>query len=146
MGTRKETTAIVVHCSATRPSQDIGVREIDRWHRQKGYFRVGYHLVIRRDGTLEKGRDLDQVGAHARDAGYNRKSVGICLVGGVSEKDVSVPENNFTDAQFATLSCAIAALKGTYPTIVEVIGHRDIPGVKKACPSFDVSAWLGEAQ
>ena len=44
---RYETNYIVIHCSATRPSQDIGVKEIDRWHRERGFIKVGYGTVIR---------------------------------------------------------------------------------------------------
>ena len=32
---RKATDYIVIHCSATRPSQDIDAKEIDRWHQSK---------------------------------------------------------------------------------------------------------------
>lgn len=44
---RKETNAIFVHCAATKPSQDIGVREIRQWHKEKGWLDIGYHFVIR---------------------------------------------------------------------------------------------------
>ena len=38
---RYDTKFIVVHCSATRPSQDIGAKEIDRWHRERGFMKIG---------------------------------------------------------------------------------------------------------
>src|SRR5690625_2478479 len=114
MAERQQTTHIVAHCSASPPSQDIGVKEIDRWHRARGFFEVGYHAVIRRDGTLELGRDWDDIGAHAREGGFNRTSIGVCLVGGVSEKpQAHVPgnpwngsnaEDNFTKEQRLTLA------------------------------------------
>ena len=34
--------------------------------------------------------------------------------------------------------------KGLYTTPSEIVGHRDLPGVTKACPSFDVRKWLRE--
>lgn len=130
---------IVVHCSATQASADIGAKEIDRWHRERGMFSIGYHLVIRRDGTPEKGRELDQPGAHAR--GFNERSIGVCLVGGIKIVDgKQLPENNFTDEQFKTLQEALTYLKQRFPG-AEILGHRDLPNVKKDCPCFDVRTW-----
>ena len=51
---RKATDYIVIHCSATRPSQDIDAKEIDRWHRSRGWLKIGYHKVLKRDGTENK--------------------------------------------------------------------------------------------
>ena len=76
---RRETRDIVVHCSATPPKMDIGVREIRTWHIKRGFVDVGYHYVIRRDGSVETGRPHDTQGAHVRS--FNKFSVGICLVG-----------------------------------------------------------------
>ena len=39
---REETKYIVIHCSQTRPSQKIGAKEIDRWHRERGWLKIGY--------------------------------------------------------------------------------------------------------
>jgi N-acetylmuramoyl-L-alanine amidase len=133
---RKSTDFIIIHCSATRPSQDIGVAEIDRWHRQRGFLSVGYHYVIRRDGTLETGRSLYAAGAHAR--GFNHNSVGICMVGGVTEGDVNVAEDNFTDTQKEALVGLVESLTKEFPE-ADVIGHRQVAA--KACPSFDVRKW-----
>lgn len=127
---------IVVHCAATPPSMDIGAKEIDRWHRERGYFRIGYHSVIRRDGMIEPGRRWDEIGAHAY--GFNNKSVAVCLVGGVNDR--GKPENNFTDKQWIALEAWVKMATLTYPNAV-VVGHRDLPNVKKDCPSFDVKTW-----
>lgn len=134
---KRKVTDIVVHCSATQPSQDIGRAEIDRWHRQKGWRQIGYHYVIRRDGRIEVGRGLEEVGAHVE--GHNAHSVGICLVGGINGKGVS--ENNFTDEQFKSLGYLLRQVKGITGA-ENILGHRDYPNVRKACPSFDVREWL----
>ncbi|MGO3983368.1 N-acetylmuramoyl-L-alanine amidase [Pseudomonas sp. SAS7] len=136
---RAETDYLVVHCSATRPSQDIGAADINRWHRAKGWRCIGYHFVIRRNGVVEKGRELDQIGAHVE--GHNINSVGICMAGGVTEADINVPENNFTPEQFASLKHLLGELKEKYPNAT-IQGHRDFPKVAKACPSFDVKPWV----
>lgn len=133
---RANTDFIVVHCSATPPSMDIGVAEIRRWHTDRGWQDIGYHLVIRRDGTVETGRQIDQQGAHVH--GHNHNSIGICMVGGVST--TGKPQNNFTAQQFESLGQWLDALSSKYPT-AEIKGHRDFPEVAKACPSFDVREW-----
>jgi len=122
---------LVVHCAATKPSMDIGVKEIRLWHRQQGWLDVGYHYVIRRSGEVEKGRPDDRPGAHASQV--NDRSIGICLVGGIDAKGKA--ENNFTNEQFAALRTLLYQLRCLYPE-ADVIGHRDIPGVAKDCPSF----------
>lgn len=130
---RAKTDYIIIHCAATSPSMDIGAREIERWHRQRGFLTIGYHYVIRRDGTIETGRPVDTVGAHV--SGMNSVSVGVCLVGGVKEKDKTTPEANYTDAQYSTLKKLVGELKQKYPN-AKVRGHRDFAA--KACPCFEV--------
>jgi N-acetylmuramoyl-L-alanine amidase len=142
---------IVVHCSATPPEADIGAKEIREWHiKQNGWLDIGYHFVIRRSGLVEEGRKATVQGSHAR--GFNDRSIGICMVGGVKRmrhagngsvgfvaKDV--PDNNFTLDQFEALRLKLHALWRAHPN-AEVLGHRDLPKVAKACPSFDVRAWI----
>lgn len=132
---------IAIHCSATPASMDIGAPEIDRWHRDKGFLKIGYHYVIRRSGTIETGRSLSEVGAHVED--FNSKSIGICMVGGVNKQ--LKPEDNFTPAQFTSLATLLRKLTPQFPGAV-IQGHRDFPRVAKACPSFDVRSWLKASQ
>lgn len=127
---------IVVHCAATNPNMDIGAAEIRKWHTDKGWDDIGYHNVIRRNGTLEHGRDLAISGAHAK--GYNQFSIGVCLVGGVDIENN--PTDNFTDEQYTTLRGYLDTMLDAFPNS-EIVGHRDLPGVSKACPSFDVKEW-----
>ena len=125
---------IVVHCAATPSSMDIGVEEIRNWHVDRGWDDIGYHYVIRRNGDIEPGRQLAFVGAHAK--GHNKTSIGICMVGGVD--DDGDPADNFNLSQFMALDALIKSLMIAFPSIVEAVGHRDLPGVHKACPSFDL--------
>lgn len=134
---RKKTDYIVIHCSDTPPSMDIGAKEIDRWHRSKGWFRIGYHFVIRRDGSVELGRELNEVGAHTLH--YNDRSVGVCLVGGMQEA-TKKPENNFTQAQWETLDKLIGELEQQFPQ-AKVLGHRDL-NRGRDCPCFNVQGWI----
>lgn len=131
---------IVIHCSATSvKTPDIGAEEIERWHRARGFNGIGYHFVIKRDGTVQNGRSLDIPGAHVE--GYNSVSIGICLVGGIDTSKLMKPEANFTNQQYDSLRLLLATLQPRFPA-AKVQGHRDFPNVAKACPSFDVQHWL----
>jgi N-acetylmuramoyl-L-alanine amidase len=134
---REATNNIVLHCAATRPSQNVGVADIRKWHKERGWSDIGYHFVIRRDGRVERGRAEDEVGAHV--AGRNIDSIGICMAGGLNELTWK-PENNFTIPQWAALEKLVRSLTIKYPR-AKVLGHRDFPGVQKACPCFNARAW-----
>ena len=137
---RDKTDSIVVHCSQTPKSMDIGVDKIAQWHIQdNGWEDVGYHWIIKRDGTIESARPEDMQGAHAPAA--NHRSVAICLIGG-SEDDGKGWENNFTDKQFESLKNKVIDIQDKYE-ITHIIGHRDVDD-RKECPSFDVPGWLIE--
>ena len=124
---------IVVHCAATPEGRDISVATIRKWHKERGFRDIGYHFIIYRDGSIHAGRPVSQSGAHAR--GHNKNSIGICYIGGVDANNK--PKDTRTVPQVAALSIKIKALVRAYPAIKTIRGHRDIPGVAKACPSFD---------
>ena len=124
---------IIVHCAYTPPDMDIGVKDIDRWHRERGWMGCGYHLVIKRDGTVEQGRELNRQGAHVK--GQNTRSVGICLVGGKRPKS-KAPEINYTDEQMAALRLTIDNLIAEKFPAATVKGHTDFDK-GKTCQDFD---------
>lgn len=150
MADRRSTAFVVIHCSATRPTQNIGAREIRQWHRAKGWSDIGYHFVIRRDGTVENGRPINSIGAHV--AGHNANSIAICMVGGISDKQPWKAENNFTREQWAALETLALRMWNKYPS-AKFRGHRDFsPDLNKDgkissnewikdCPCFDVIPW-----
>lgn len=131
---RASTDAIFVHCSATKPTQDIGVREVRQWHKEQGWMDIGYHYVIRRDGTVEAGREESAVGSHVKD--FNSTSVGVCLVGGIDAKGKH--EANFTPAQMQSLRSLLVTLLAKYEGSI-LRAHHDV--APKACPSFDLKRW-----
>jgi len=144
---------LVVHCAATPNGRAVPIEEIDRWHRARGFERawearvgagpwagrgphqqaleaIGYHFVIGVHGVTDAGRRLTETGAHAR--GWNTRGVGICLVG----------TDRFTIGQWETLRALVRSLPRKLPRLHHILGHRDLPGVHKSCPGFDVAAWL----
>jgi N-acetyl-anhydromuramyl-L-alanine amidase AmpD len=133
---------IIIHCSATKSEQDIDAATIKEWHTRpkpmgNGWSDIGYHDVIKRDGRCEEGRPLTKIGAHTK--GHNRYSIGICLVGGLS--DNNEPISNFTNEQWKTLRRVVKIYRARFPNAT-VHGHNEF--ANKACPSFDVQAWLEE--
>ena len=130
-------THVVVHYTSTYEDQDIGVREIRRWHLDRGWRDIGYHIVIRLDGTVEQGRPLHQVGAHV--GGQNSGKIGICYVGGLRRATgPNVGHNTLTPAQEKALISEIRALLKRWPN-AQVVGHFDLAPTQ--CPGFDVPAW-----
>lgn len=153
MPTRSETKHIVLHCSATKPTLDIGRRQIREWHLAKNWSDIGYSLVIRRNGLLEMGRHPDDIGAHV--AGFNSTTVGICLVGGLYLDGTEAEDDFdglFTKEQESALIHTLHFYKALYPSAT-ILGHRDLSPDKdmdgkiekhewlKSCPGFDVAGW-----
>lgn len=137
----REINLIVVHCTYSRPSMDIGVEEIRKWHVEgNSWTDIGYHYVIRRDGTIEDGRPIERPGAHVK--GHNSNSIGIAWVGGMAS-EVEKPEDNRTEAQNEALVYLIKKLQQKFPGAA-LMGHRDFKGVKKECPCFDVREWFAK--
>ena len=112
---------VIIHCSATKPSMDIGAETIRRWHVDgNNWADIGYHFVVRLDGAIEKGRDIDVVGAHCK--GQNTSSIGK-------------PEDTRTSQQKAALIELTSSLSTLFPGVT-FHGHKEYS--PKACPSFNV--------
>lgn len=144
-------TRIVIHCTATPEGREVSRATLDSWHRAKNFepyidpktkqvTYAGYHLLVHLDGTYERLRPNEARGQHCPQQNMNNCGIAICYVGGVA-KDGKTPKDTRTEAQKRTIRSLVATLKAKYPT-AKVIGHRDIKGVCKACPSFDVATQL----
>lgn len=122
-------TEIIVHCSATLAGKDFHAADIDRWHREKGWKRIGYHFVVDLDGLIETGRPVEMIGAHC--IGHNKQSIGVCYIGGLDA--TGRPADTRTDAQCVALRSLLRSLVEKYHC--PVYGHRDFS--YKRCPCFD---------
>lgn len=121
---------IVLHCSATPEGRDVDAATIRRWHtRERGFTDIGYHFVVRLDGTVEPGRPLALIGAHC--LGHNRRSIGICYIGGTDSAGRS--KDTRTPAQRAALEALLAKLAAIYPR-AQVKKHRELSPT--LCPGF----------
>lgn len=123
---------IVVHCTATPLGRDLTVDDITRYHLKRGFETVGYHYVVRLDGTVEKGRDESYMGAHC--LGHNAHSIGVAYIGGLGQD--GRPADTRTAAQRSALTALIGDLCRRYPGAT-VHGHREFAA--KACPCFDAA-------
>ena len=124
---------IVIHCSATRCNRRFTVDMLKACHNARfGNKGIGYHYYIERDGHLYQTRDESLVGMHARH--YNTHSIGICYEGGLNERGQAADTR--TPEQRAAMIALLRSLKEDYPQ-AEILGHRELEGVHKECPSFD---------
>ena len=125
-------TLIIIHCSAVRPDQTSSAAQIDTWHRRDNHwkFGIGYHYVVRRDGSIESGRPEWQVGAHCLN--HNAHSIGVCYEGGLDIR--GQPADTRTEAQKASLRTLLEELHKRYPHAL-IVGHRDLDPTKER-PGF----------
>lgn len=134
---RSQTTRIVIHNSGTPNDEDIGAKWINRFHREEnGWAGIGYHFVIRKDGTVEEGRPIWAIGAHAQ--GSNSDSIGVCVSGNFSIA-------NPTAAQIESLAILLANLCADYSIPVDrqhILGHRELNATD--CPGDILYAMMDE--
>ena len=116
---RKKTVRIILHHAA---ASVCDAATIHRWHLDKDWAGIGYHFVVRKDGTIERGRPEDTVGSHAQNC--NSDSIGICFEGNFETEEM--PE-----AQKAAGKELVAYLKQKYG-ISNVQRHKDVCAT--ACP------------
>jgi N-acetylmuramoyl-L-alanine amidase len=137
MITLRNINYIVIHCTAT--PVNTTVESIKRyWKEVRGWGDVpGYHYLILRDGSIIQLLDEKQNSYGVYH--HNSECVSIAYLGGI-DKD-NQPIDNRSEAQCHAMFNKIVALTERYPK-AQVLGHRDFPEVKKACPCFDVRSWL----
>ena len=143
---------LVLHCTATPEGREVTSGEIRHWHTDpvkkggRGWKQVGYTDMIHLDGTVERlvGNNEDaEVDPWELTNGakvYNTVSRHVVYVGGVS-KDGMTAKDTRTEAQLKAMTAYVRDFHERFPQI-RIVGHGELPGVKKACPSFDVAAWL----
>ena len=123
-------TLLVIHCSAVKPDQTSSAAQIDPWHRRDNHWKlgIGYHYVVRRDGSIEPGRPEWMVGAHCKN--HNAHSIGICYEGGLDAR--GQPADTRTLEQKLAMVQLLEVLHRRYPKAL-IVGHHDL-NPHKACP------------
>ena len=122
---------LVLHCSDTRPDQDYTIEKLMTSHRARGFGTYpGYHLYVRRDGTLYYTRPVNIRGCHVKS--FNSQSIGICYEGGHSCSPEQKYEDNRTAEQMVVLDELFKILHAIYPE-ARIVGHCEL-NPRKACP------------
>lgn len=149
---RHALTYLVIHCTATPEGREVSAADIRRWHTApvsaggRGWKQVGYTDLFHLDGTVERlvanNEDawVDDWEITNGAAGYNSVSRHVVYAGGVA-KDGKTPRDTRTAAQKEAMRRYVLDFHRRHPS-VRIVGHRELAA--KACPSFDVQAWLRE--
>lgn len=119
LSTRKSTRRAILHHAAAKTCD---AKTIHGWHKNNGWAGIGYHFVVRKDGTIEEGRPIHTVGAHA--TGQNFDSIGVCFEGNFEVETMG-------EAQKQAGKDLIAWLKATY-SLGKIQRHKDVGST--ACP------------
>ena len=128
----RDLNRIILHCAATREGKDFSVDIIRDWHvKGRGWSDIGYHWVIRLDGSIEVGRPLERSGAHTK--GHNKDSVGVCYIGGCDAD--GKPKDTMNEEQEKAWRMIVLSLRTLYGDLT-IHGHNEF--ANKACPSFTV--------
>lgn len=127
---------IVVHCTATQPTATVEAIK-KYWQEVRKWDKPGYHYLILRDGDIVTLLDEKEISYGAY--GHNHECVHIAYIGGIDKQ--GKPIDNRSTLQKHSMFDKLVELSEKYPE-AKILGHRDFPGVNKACPSFDVQEWL----
>ena len=134
---------LVLHHTAYRSSRIGGtsvetqsrhMRQLERWHLERGFLAIGYHFVISPSGRIFRCRPVDRMGAHVQ--GHNRGTVGICLMGDFEHEQPTV-------AALAALSAVRTHLVAG-ATGLPLVGHREHSGQATLCPGRFLMEYLAE--
>lgn len=123
---------IIVHCTAGNQNQSVF--SLCRWFLNgRGWSEPGYHFIINKSGLVIPLEPLETVVNGAK--GYNQNGIHVAWVGGVDS--TGKPTDNRTIQQKASLQFLLNELHRKFPD-AKIRGHRELPGVQKECPCFDV--------
>lgn len=125
---------LVVHCTATPQTATVaGI--LNYWETQLGWRNPGYHIIIPPDGHSVRLL-ADEVPSNGV-AGYNAHALHVSYIGGIDA--AGNPKDTRTAAQKAELQRILKRWRQAHPK-ARIQGHKDFPGVTKACPSFNAKA------
>ena len=145
---------LVIHCTDTPEGREVTSADIWHWHCDpmskggRGWKQVGYTDMIHLNGGVERlvrnneDENVDPWEVTNGAAGFNSTSRHIVYVGGRT-KDCKRTKDTRTAKQKEAMAKYVKDFHRKHPAI-PIVGHRDLPGVSKDCPCFDVASWLRE--
>lgn len=143
---KREVTELVVHWTETPTNKNIGSEELNDLHISFGLDGLGYHYVIRRDGTLQRGRPVNIVGQHAPTNNHDQRSIGIVFVGGINAPsgtpnlDSFISAQSLTRSQLNTFDHICRAFYAVFPG-GQIVGHSEIDE-DEFDPGFSVTEYV----
>jgi hypothetical protein len=138
---------LIVHCSGTPPENtSVDALYLDRVHKGYGMTMIGHHIVILRNGKMERGRTEDTIGQHTSPL-HDKNSLSVCLVGGLhptesirrSGRTIRKTWPDYSKEQLISLRHCLQSWSLKWPES-NIVGHGDLIK-KKSCPGFDVNRW-----
>lgn len=148
--TGKEIAGAIIHWSANTLDQNHGAAEIHAGHIAKGWANgCGYHIIIRRDGTLQRGRPMNISGVH--DENNNMFFLGFCFIGGVNTTYRELTESGKKNYHFASAESFTREQWNSYDQLMrtfhlvfpyaQVAGHYETSKEGQVDPGFDVPGY-----
>ena len=138
MKNTRKISLIVIHCSATRVTQDFTFEKLEACHLARGFRGIGYHYYITKDGVIYPP---SRIRNRRPRPPFQCTQYRHLLRSGLDAD--GNPADTRTKAQKQSLQNLLTSLCVDYPE-AEILGHRDLPNVHKSCPCFSVQAWLNE--
>ena len=134
---RGYTDMIVIHHTGENDI-DASAEQIHQWHKAAPNYWVGigYHYVIRKDGTIERGRPEWAIGSHAY--GENSHTIGIHLSGDFEQAEP-------TAEQIEKCAMLIADIADRYGLPIDrdtIVGHGEL--MATTCPGTNLQALLDD--
>lgn len=132
--TNRPINRIVIHCSASPQGRGDDAHTIDAWHLENdGWDGIGYHYVILEDGTIQKGKWVDNMPIHAK--GFNRGAIAICRIGGMGSEGQPLMDATHEQRHAIRMLCRLLISDKMYGLLPnQILGHNELPNVKKDCP------------
>ena len=120
-------TGVIIHHSVTaegtnQASVEAILRQIDSFHRSKGWGGIGYNFAVDHKGRIYEARGRDIIGVHA--ANHNTLNFGICYIGNTDKK--------LTPKAVKAIQSVIAELQEAANKKLKVQGHGSVN--LTACP------------
>lgn len=141
--------SLIIHSTQSFTNNMLRAEDLDERERILGGQGIGYHYVILRNGSLQRGVTVQRssrVGGSYASSGYDKDGIALAMVGGYeTETNTGSFEEDdigytFTLEQYKTLDEIVATFISRYPG-GNILGLSSID-LNRIEPGFDVTAYV----